>query len=591
MTPPAVTDGTGSDRRLACLGNLPPELKALIVLKAVEVDLEAADDDDDNEAADAHGWVDEDDDRDPVESTHPLGRSTKRKRDPSDVGQPARSHTGDDDDGWRDVDELEEENEGPVGEGYGQYQTDMRDALKPTALAALSLVNREFNELATPYLWEELDFEYRSNESALRCIREIVPKHGKHVKMIDFGQSDARMLDLEVEGGYQSADPFAPVPISYRPIIEAAEQLNGVSGDGVSTEIRYRRTRSLLLAEIIRQCPNITSVDTEMMHKTRPEWADDLEDGDLTDSHVVYMTDHALDAVKRYLGPQLEDLSLLVNDDGVSTEGDLADVLLACPNLLRLELDCLAPSGPRANREKLYGALAGLSKLESLTIDAGEFFNDEFATEVDVQWPLKVLGLTECDELSFPAFFTFVHRFSSTLECLDTDRTPHDNNERDTKAYLHRALQLPKLDTLCLATMHEPAWLLDGFAHCPVREFSLGFCPAIELAHIEQFIDLHAQTLRRIEVQGDAALSEAQVESLEVLCHSKHIECEVLPVESDDEDDDPEDGLSDWEDEDADDRDGWTDEEDDEEDDEGDDEEDDEGDDEEDGHPQLEDVD
>ncbi|GAA5872178.1 hypothetical protein JCM3774_002287 [Rhodotorula dairenensis] len=561
---------TSSTRPLACLGNLPPELKALIVLKAVEVDLEDLDDDDDD--IDEEPWVDHDD--------HPLAaaegegfpgafpgdtrRTTKRKRQRSDVGRNG-SDNEQGDDGWRDVDDDDDDRDsdrdGAQDGGDAQYLRDLGDTLKWTALGALSLVNHEFNEIATPYLWAELDFEDRANESVLECIRTILPKHGKHVRSLDFGQSDPRMLDAEVPGsGYQSADPFGYIPPSHLRIIRAAEQLNGVPAEGVSSEIRHRRTRSLLMAQVVRMCPNVIAIDTEMLPKTRPDWSDDLEDRDLTNPDIVYAVDHALDAVKEHLAAQLEDLTLLINSDGITTEGDLADLLSACPNLLRLSVDCLAPAGPRRNRDKLYRALAGLAKLETLEIDAGEFFNDEFANDVDVPWPLKVLALTECDELSFPAFFTFVHKFSRTLECLDLDRSPHDNVERDSKAYVHRALQLPRLDALCLATMHEPAWLLEGFAQCPIREFSLGFCPAVGLGDIEQFIDVHAQTLERIEVQGDAALTEAQVESLEVLCHSKHIECEVLPLDSSDEESDEDGVLSDWEDEDDVDHDGWTDE-------------------------------
>ncbi|GAA5958709.1 hypothetical protein JCM8115_000331 [Rhodotorula mucilaginosa] len=568
-------------RPLACLGNLPPELKALVVLKAVEVDLEDEDDDDDDahegravvlNETEGDDWVDEDEHDEATAAV----RNSKRKRERSDVGRGVDDDDGDD--GWRDVDDDDDDGDHDdrfrALDGHGnllgaalddareQYLRDLGDALKWTALGALSLVNREFNEIATPHLWKELDFEDRANESILECIRTILPKHGKHVRTLDFGQSDPRMLNEELPGsGYQSADPFGYIPPSHRRIIEAAEQLNGVSDQGVSSEIRHRRTRSLLMAQVVRMCPNVVAIDTEMLPKTRPDWSDDLEDRDLTNPDIVYSVDHALDAVKQHLGSQLEDLTLLINEDGITTEGDVADLLLACPNLLRLQLDCLAPMGPRANRDTLYGALVGLTKLETFQVDAGDFVNDEFANEVDLQWPLKVLALSEAEDLSFPGFFALVHKFSSTLECLDLDRCPHDNVERDSKTYIHRTLQLPKLDTLCLATMHEPAWLLEGFAQCPVREFSLGFCPAVSLHDIEQFIDVHARTLKRIEVQGEAALTEAQVESLEVLCHSKHIECEVLPLDSSDEETDEEGVLSDWEDDD--DRlGGWTDEDD-----------------------------
>lgn len=153
---------SASARPLACLANLPPELKSLIVLKAVEVDLEDLDDDDD---LDVEPWVDQDDSLDsgafPGDAN--VG-SSKRKRQRSDVGRSRpqdgdhHSHKGEeDDDGWRDVDEEDDDEEHHSSHaqdsGDLQYLRDLGDTLKWTALGALSLVNREFNEIATPYLW------------------------------------------------------------------------------------------------------------------------------------------------------------------------------------------------------------------------------------------------------------------------------------------------------------------------------------------------------------------------------------------------------------------------------------------------------
>ena len=158
-------------RPLACLGNLPPELKALIVLKAVEVDLEDDDDDDEdghegapivlNETDGGDDWVDEDE-RDGETAT---ARHSKRKRERSDVGRGVDDNDGDD--GWRDVDDDQGSHDERFRalDGHGdligdaldnareQYLRDLGDALKWTALGALSLVNREFNEIATPHLW------------------------------------------------------------------------------------------------------------------------------------------------------------------------------------------------------------------------------------------------------------------------------------------------------------------------------------------------------------------------------------------------------------------------------------------------------
>ncbi|GAA6057747.1 hypothetical protein JCM3770_001719 [Rhodotorula araucariae] len=523
-------------RKLACLGNLPPELKLHIVRKVAEADIEGDDDDDPAPTA----WIDDDGAGDDA-----LNAGIKRKRRPS----------AQEEDGWRDVDELELGSDGnPTPEALArvrdQYTVDMEDVMRPSGIEALTLVNHEFNELASPIMWQNLDFEDRSNEAILTCIRTILPKYGRHVRSLEFGQADSRMMELDPpSSGYDAMDPFLPMRRDRLAVVEAAEKLAGVAPEDYNSETRHRRTRSLLVAEVVRLCPNVIRVDCEGMPRTRLDWADSLEETDLADRNVVYATDHALEAVKTHLGAQLTDLTFLVNDDSVTTEAHVADILLACPNLLRLELESYVPSGPRENRDKLHGALAALSQLESFTHAGGDFIDDEFALRDDVAWPLKVLALAECEDLSFPAFFAFVHRFARTLECLDLDGTPHTNVDSDNEAFAGRALALARLDTLVLATQHEPQFLLAAFASCPVRELSLGFCPAVELKDVEAFIDLHVETLRRIEVAGDAALTEAQVESLEVLCHAKGIECELLPPDDDDSEDE---GGSVWDDDDVD---------------------------------------
>lgn len=391
---------------------------------------------------------------------------------------------------------------------------------------------------------QNLDFEDRSNEAILTCIRDILPRRGRHVRSLEFGQAEGRFLNVDPPStGYEAEDPLLPLRRDHLAIVEAAEKLGGVSGEGLSSEIRHRRTRSLLLAEVVRLCPDTVRVDCEGFPRARLDWSDHITDANFDDANTVYREDHAVAAIKAHLGPKLRDLTFLANDDGVTAEDTVADFLRACPNLARLELELYVPAGGHENRTKLHDALAALSQLESFTHAGGDFIDDAFAAREDVQWPLKVLALNECEDLSFPALFEFVHRFSRTLECLDLDGAPHNNVDEDNEAFCARPFALPKLDTLVLATQHDAPFLVAAFAQCPVRELSLGFCPAVEYKDIEAFIDVHVDTLRRIEIAGDAALTEAQVESLEVLCHAKGIECELLPP---DEDDSDEEDPSEW---------------------------------------------
>lgn len=280
----------------------------------------------------------------------------------------------------------------------------------------------------------------------------------------------------------------------------------------------------------------------------------------MIEEESIYRTDHALEAIKTHLGPRLTDISLLMNDDGISTEGDVATLLEACPNLLRLELSIYCGYVDPQERRALHEALLKLRKLETLDVSAGWFINEEFArlalgqdlredegTEVALvrrahttpnPFPaLRCLALVECSDLSFEAFFNLVHRFSSTLRILDIDSTPHANHPEMTKKYLGRPLDLPRLETLVLSTPLE-AKFLESFVNCKLVEFCLGFCPAFVYKDIEDFISLHQTTLKKVEVADDAALSEAQFESLEVFCHAKGIEIELLEPDSEDEEDD-----------------------------------------------------
>ncbi|BGP32108.1 hypothetical protein JCM10296v2_003887 [Rhodotorula toruloides] len=550
------------DRKLACLPNLPPELKALIVRKVAEVDMEAREDDweDDSESEEEGSTISDEEPDEEAASGRWREKALKQARQDKAA--------------WKDLQEQVDADLDENGNPTLASLEKMRDHLMEVGAAqeyesgivALSLVSREFNELANPFMWEAIDLVDRSNESIIDCINLILPKHARHVKVLEFGQADDRMLRFDPEGpGFGTHDPFRPISRIHRCVVEEAERIGGVGTTDVEGRplvpgIRELRTRSLLLAEVVRLCPNVVELNCETCPKSYPEWTSSLDGltGQEDLEKLVYRTDHALEAVKKHLAHQLVDLTLVVNgeDEGYTTEGDLASILAACPNLVRLHVDCFAPTGTYDMRRDLFRAFERLDKLEILTLQEETFVNDEFAA-LDWRCPLRVLALSSAEDLSFPSFWDLIHKFASTLECLDIDEVPHSNVEKDNKKFVGRHVSLPRLDTLVISTQHEPAFLLESFVQCPIRTFGLGFCPAVSYADIESFVALHGQTLKRVEVKHDAALTEAQVESLEVYCHAKGIECELLEDEESSEEDEDED-PSEWEDEDALDHDAWT---------------------------------
>ncbi|GAA5909680.1 hypothetical protein JCM6882_008462 [Rhodosporidiobolus microsporus] len=549
----------------ASLNTLPPELKALIVQKVAEADRADVDGDEDEGA-----WSDDDEGEEEQKAgTGGGGEGGAEKGQAGGAG----GATGVFQRAWETITKLPRGEDGnPTDEALEKVRERLLQLAQPSGIEALTLVNKEFSAMAMQWMWRELDFESVSNESILHLITHVLPLRAIHVQSLAFGQSEAQMLRTDppgMSGAYDAVDPFLPLPPQRAAVVEAAERLGGVpatfpDGTALSSEIRSRRTRGLLVAEVIRQCPNIVRVDCEGFPRVPPAWVDDLEDRDLSDQNVVYPVDHAIEALKAHARRGeagsttggLTDLTFLVQDDGITTEGDVADLLLSVPHLLRLQLEMLVPSGPASNRDRLFRAFTSFTRLETLHVVEGAFVTDSFAALSLAHLPLKVLALAECEDLSFAGFWDLIHQFANTLEVLDLDGTPHANNDDETAKFLAKRAQLPKLDTLVLSTPHPAPFLLDFFAASPLQTLGFGFCPAVEYGDVERFMDLHLGTLRRIEVKSDAALSEAQVESLEVLCYGRGVECEL--IEGDDEDDESDfDGPSDFDDDD-DEVDGWT---------------------------------
>ncbi|GAA5820305.1 hypothetical protein JCM11251_005565 [Rhodosporidiobolus azoricus] len=550
LSPFDADSPTASTSRLpppvpASLSTLPPELKALIVQKVAELDMaeeeEAGDEEDE-------GWSD-DEEEEEEEEDEPT--SEEREGQGSQMAGKGAKTT------WETLTALPRGPDGnPTDEALEKVRERLLQLAQPSGIEALTLVNREFSAMAMMWMWRELDFTSLSNESLLHLIHHVLPHRSVHVQSLAFGQCEAHMLRTDppgTTGAYDAVDPYLPIPAARLRVVDAAERFGGVSatlpdGTVLSSEIRCRRTRSLLVAEVIRLCPNLVRVDCEGFPRVPPAWVDDLDDRDLDDPNVVYSVDHAIEALKVHARRgTLTDLTFLVQDDGITNEGDVAALLQTMPHLLRLQLEMLVPSALRSNRLALFNSFPAFTRLETLHIVEGaSFVNDEFAQLSLGHLPLKVLALGECADLSWEGWWTLIHQFRNTLEVLDLDGTPHANNDDDNDLYLTSGkkgpLDLPKLDTLVLSTPHPFPFLLHLFSSCPISTFGLGFCPAIEYHDIEKFMDLHLDTLRRIEVKSDAALSEAQVESLEVLCYGRGIECEL--VEGDENEDSDLDGPS-----------------------------------------------
>ncbi|GAA5868814.1 hypothetical protein JCM8547_002835 [Rhodosporidiobolus lusitaniae] len=123
-----------------------------------------------------------------------------------------------------------------------------------TGLAAFNLLNRECYLVARPLLWESLVLSQRSCDSLVYLIRNILPRHGSCVKSLDYDHYSV----IEKDGLYTDEGSFASD--DERRMIKAAEKLGKVEPLR-SLLVRRLRTPGLLIAEVIKQCPNIEEVD------------------------------------------------------------------------------------------------------------------------------------------------------------------------------------------------------------------------------------------------------------------------------------------------------------------------------------------
>lgn len=374
---------------------------------------------------------------------------------------------------------------------------------------------------------QEIDLTNYGNEDLVYFLAVIIPRHAAHIQAVAFSQTDM---------GRSAVPPYVASAAAASAVAELGEPLVVIGEDVIAhTDLDTAfRQRCSLLAKAIDSLPKLVKVDCDFVHGMPGASASELDpSNDLGPLASYPLVSRAL----LRMGDRLTDLELANDDEEegaepVCTEEHLGNFLRLLPGLERLALALdLFPRG----RETLLDGLVSLKHLTYLSIDSGPFVDDEFAR---ASWtcPLLELSLVTCDAVSFPSLLTFLGKFSSTLAVLRLDEVPSDATTLDASKLLGRPWPLPKLRALFLSTLH-PAAFLGAFppSVCKLRDLAIGFCPAIAYAEWEAFLASHQRSLRTVVVSGEAELTDAHVESLEVWCHAKGVECVVEPPDSDSE--------------------------------------------------------
>ncbi|KAK4701659.1 hypothetical protein P7C70_g4568, partial [Phenoliferia sp. Uapishka_3] len=482
------------------LSTLPPELKALIVDMVNEVDQE----DDDDDETDSEDEDEEEHDcssHGPEGHHHPAPRRVKPAHDcsthaPGDHGHSHSAKKAPHDcsthaPGEHPMEEDEEEGERGVTSG----------------MWALALLDREFSELAQKYIWDTVDLTETYLSDIGFFLIDIIPRRAQYITALNLEQQ------YEEYDAAISEDTSHPLHSRW-----AAMSVNDDEPED-ERRLRFRRT---LLAEMIPLLPNLDSVHVDMI---------DLDLNGAPD----YLCRKEVTNELRKIGGQIT-ASLTIDADALSDdpyvgEGYLADFIKCFPKIQRLEMDIALRSD---GRDLLHQTIVGLKDLRQLCIGDANFVNEAFAA---LPWtaPIRMLALATCDELSLPSLITLVNKLEPTLEVLDLEEVPATITDREVVKYL-KPLNLSKLTTLVLSTTH-PASFLSLFSKVTLSSLSIKSCPGITYAEWEKFIGEHESTLKEVCADDGHEFSDAQIESLEVLCFAKGIELSVMQGGDDSEDD------------------------------------------------------
>ncbi|GAA5877934.1 hypothetical protein JCM8547_007086 [Rhodosporidiobolus lusitaniae] len=420
--------------------------------------------------------------------------------------------------------------------------------LRKSTLSALSRVSKEWNGLVAPVFWRDLFLYPCSTSMLLELVTDILPRQGHHVDQLLFRETP---FDLLLEDGPIDEPPAAKGKALE--VVQACERLENVDSS-LAWDHRILRARNLALAAVVKACPKLTSLDIE--GSVRPMEVNTGENDEENYAAVDGIPNVALEAIKALSG-SIEAFSLLLPPDGLSSEADGAELLAAFPNIKRLELNSFVAVGElkedekKKKRQALFSALSSLSKLEELDLGESSFVDDEFAAYPFSFPALKHLALGEYLELSFPSFVILVERFSSSLESLELDGTPHAEDDAPVADY--KPLNLPKLVALELATPH-PATFLRLFANSPLKEVLLGECPQFSVTEVVAFLEAHKETLVDVDVEDEGMPDEEKegaepVTAVEVIakwCEENGKNFALLPssgleaVDSDDEEEEAE---------------------------------------------------
>lgn len=301
-------------------------------------------------------------------------------------------------------------------------------------------------------------------------------------------------------------------------VLEAVESIAKVSASN-NSEVRKARSRSLVVGEIIKSCPNLYKLDFDcFVLEPDQEPHRDLKD-------------YVLDAAKAHAKSHgsITYLGYSLTPDATTRYEDVASLLSAYSSTLKaLRIECFSAKG---NKQTLLDSLLSLRQLEKLDLGESDFVDDSFAN-LNLTFPLTHLTLGEYDNLSYPSFTKLVEKFSQTLTNLELDGSPYAGSEEDELEKASKELQnpvkLPNLSLLEIATNHKVE-VLDKltYSSSKLKELRIGFCPNFDVDETIHFLEKRRDTLKAFEVDL-ATYSHEELSKLDAVSEELGIEMHVI---------------------------------------------------------------
>ncbi|GAA5996126.1 hypothetical protein JCM11641_000051, partial [Rhodosporidiobolus odoratus] len=330
---------------------------------------------------------------------------------------------------------------------------------RPTTLACLSLVNKDFYQACEPLLWKEVDLVNHSCESLLVFLQEILPRHADSIHVLSVGQrgeddllgfraprsraSQAKPREWKDQRRWQTQQDAEKAAREHALLAAAVVQLPEVGTGGAI--VQKKHIKDIFLASIMRRVFSLREVKLTALPRT----------GSLARTVAVL--------VKVAMLPLLERLELKVNAGLQPSLSSLSALFRPSLHVTTLTLDFDQSVGTAIARE----VASGVKQLNSLrSIRLLKIPSDLLSLFVLDSSPITLLDLSLETGCSISYLNSFLAPISATLTKLFLHLTSlsGDSTER---------LRLHSLTDLTLSSKFSEAYKLTLFSGLPLLHLTL----------------------------------------------------------------------------------------------------------------------